>query len=130
MVGKCDQFVSSTRVVGQLVRHDVVKVLADAGATEAYLVDRKGVFSGKVGLHELIAVPAKTNVASLADTTPILIKHDASLQQAIEVASRFVGESIPVVNCDTGEMLGVVTEADLFQLYLSLQTRIADLEKA
>ena len=108
----------------------VVKLLADAGATEAYLIDDKGIFSGKVGLHDLIAVPAKTAIAGLADATPILIKHDASLQQAIEVASRFVGESIPVVNRETGEMLGVVTEADLFQLYLSLQTRIADLERA
>ena len=43
------------------------------------------------------------------------------------MASQFVGESIPVVDQNTGEMLGVVTEADLFQLYLSLQTRIADL---
>ena len=75
-------------------------------------------------------MPAKTSVVELADATPILIKHDASLQQAIEVASEFVGESIPVINRDTGEMLGVVTEADLFQLYLSLQTRIADLERA
>ena len=109
---------------------EVVDLLAAAGATEAYLIDENGVFSGKVGLHDLIAVPAKTSIAGLADATPILIKHDASLQQAIEVASRFVGESIPVVNRDTGEMLGVVTEADLFQLYLSLQTRIADLERA
>ena len=69
----------------------VVKLLADAGATEAYLIDDKGIFSGKVGLHDLIAVPAKTAIAGLADATPILIKHDASLQQAIEVASRFVG---------------------------------------
>ena len=52
------------------------------------------------------------------------------LQQAIEVASRFVGESIPVINRETGEMMGVVTEADLFQLYLNLQTRIADLERS
>ena len=42
----------------------------------------------------------------------------------------FVGESIPVVNRETGEMLGIVTEADLFQLYLGLQTRIAELERA
>ena len=109
---------------------EVVKLLADADATEAYLIDEKGLFSGKVGLHDLIAVPAKARIIDLADATPILIKHDASLQQAIEVASRFVGESIPVVNLDTGEMLGIVTEADLFQLYLSLQTRIADLERA
>ena len=109
---------------------EVVKLLAGAGATEAYLIDKNGKFLGKVGLHGLISVPANTSVAGLADTMPILIKHDASLQQAIEVASQFVGESIPVVNRDTGEMLGIVTEADLFQLYLSLQTRVADLERA
>ena len=109
---------------------EVVKLLAGAGATEAYLIDKNRKFLGKVGLHGLISVPANTSVAGLADTMPILIKHDASLQQAIEVASQFVGESIPVVNRDTGEMLGIVTEADLFQLYLSLQTRVADLERA
>ena len=48
----------------------------------------------------------------------------------MEVASGFVGESIPVVDRETGTLCGVVTEADLFQLYLSLQTRIADLERA
>jgi len=48
----------------------------------------------------------------------------------MEVASGFVGESIPVVDRDTGQLYGVVTEADLFQLYLSLQTRITDLERS
>ena len=47
----------------------------------------------------------------------------------MEVASGFVGESIPVVDREKGTMYGVVTEADLFQLYLSLQTRITDLER-
>ncbi|MEC8128579.1 MAG: CBS domain-containing protein, partial [Pseudomonadota bacterium] len=57
------------------------------------------------------------------------IKHDASLQQAIEVASDFVGESIPVIDRSEGTMVGVVTEADLFKLYLGLQHRVADLER-
>ena len=57
------------------------------------------------------------------------IKHDASLQQSIEIASKFVGESIPVVNKETKEMLGVVSEADLFQAYLLTQNKIIDLEK-
>ena len=69
------------------------------------------------------------SIAELANVSPISIKHDASLQQAIEIASKFVGETIPVINRDTGHMLGVVSEADLLQLYLSLQTRIADLER-
>ena len=41
----------------------------------------------------------------------------------------FVGESIPVINRAEGTMVGVVTEADLFKLYLSLQHRVADLER-
>ena len=109
---------------------DAVKVLTDAGATECYLIGDDKVFVGKLSLHRLINMPTKSSVTNLADFSPIAIKHDASLQQAIEVASQFVGESIPVINRDTGEMLGVVTEADLFQLYLSLQTRITDLERA
>ena len=45
------------------------------------------------------------------------------------MASEFVGESIPVMNRAEGTMLGIVTEADLFKLYLSLQHRVADLER-
>jgi CIC family chloride channel protein len=50
--------------------------------------------------------------------------------QAIEVASNFVGESLPVINRETGYLLGVVTEGDLFSLYLGLQNRVADLERS
>ena len=64
------------------------------------------------------------------DPSPKSIKHDASLQQAIEVASDFVGESIPVVERETGLLLGVLSEADLLELYLSLQTKVADLERS
>ena len=109
---------------------EAVKTLVDAAATEAYITDDAGIFGGKVSLHSLLAGKPKQCVAGLADPDALSIKHDASLQQAIEVASNFVGETIPVINRDTGEMLGVVTEADLFQLYLGLQTRIADLERA
>ena len=100
-----------------------------AGATEAYLTDDSGLFRGKLSLHSLLKDP-DPRPDSFADMSALSIKHDASLQQAIEAASNFVGESIPVVNRETGEMLGIVTEADLFQLYLGLQTRIADLERA
>ena len=109
---------------------EAIDTLVSAAATEAYVLDHAGVFHGKLSIHGLLAGAASTSVESLADPDALSIKHDASLQQAIEVASNFVGESIPVINRDTGEMLGVVTEADLFQLYLGLQTRIADLERA
>ena len=59
----------------------------------------------------------------------ISIKSDASLQQAMEVAVQFVGESIPIVDRKKNQMLGIVTEADLFRDYLSLQDKIVDLER-
>jgi CIC family chloride channel protein len=60
---------------------------------------------------------------------PITIKSDASLQQAMEVAVKFVGESIPIIDRDRNQLMGVVTEADLFKDYLALQNKIVDLER-
>ena len=109
---------------------DVMILFRDNGATEGYILDELDIFKGKLSLHALIGLDPEATAADTADLAPISIKHDASLLQAIEVASQFVGESLPVINRDTGHMLGVVTEADLFGLYLSLQNRVSDLERA
>ena len=108
---------------------DALSAMRDAKSTEAYVTDKGMKFHGKLTLHALMLEAPENRAAPYADRSPISIKHDASLQQAIEVASSFVGESIPVINRSNGQLLGIVTEADLFQLYLSLQTRVADLER-
>ena len=46
----------------------------------------------------------------------------------MEVASNFVGETIPVVNEENGCIVGVVSEANIFDAYLATQSRIQDLE--
>ena len=51
-----------------------------------------------------------------------------SVSEAINKASSFIGESIPVVD-DENRLLGVVTEADLFSEYLSVQEKITLIEK-
>ena len=63
------------------------------------------------------------------EVDPISIKSDASLQQAMEIAVDFVGESIPVIDRISGRLIGIVTEADLFRDYLALQNRVVDLER-
>lgn len=107
-----------------------VKKLAAANQSEGYLVSEGNRLVGKVALPRLVSLKTDVNLDAVVDPEPLSIKHDASLQQAMEVASGFVGESIPVVDRETGQLYGVVTEADLFQLYLSLQTRITDLERS
>ena len=108
---------------------NVITKMIDHAVSESYLLDGKQ-FMGKLTLHELLKTGDDISLIDAADTETISIKHDASLMQAIEVASTFVGESIPVIDRDTGEMLGVLTEGDIFGLYLSTQNRITDLERS
>ena len=97
-------------------------------ATEVYLLNEDSTLYGKLDLQNLMS--NQSDYENNLDLDPLKFDTSNSLVEALEIATEFVGESIPVVNRETGEMLGVVTEADLFQLYLSLQTRIADLERA
>ena len=111
------------------IAEDAIKTMTKAEVSEAYIITKKQQFFGKVSLHGLLKIKKNNPVTDALIQKPIIIKHDASLQQSIEIASKFVGESIPVVNKETKEMLGVVSEADLFQAYLSTQNKIIDLEK-
>jgi CIC family chloride channel protein len=57
------------------------------------------------------------------------IKLDASIQQAIESASNFIGETIPIIERETNKFVGTVNEGDIFKMYLELQGQTIDLEK-
>ena len=96
---------------------------------EAYVLAGERDFIGKVTLQQLLLAEPKTAITSLLQQNPISIKSDASLQQAMEIAVEFIGESIPIIDRDTNEMLGIITEGDLFKDYLQLQNRIVDLER-
>ena len=41
---------------------------------------------------------------------------------------RVVGETIPIINEQTGVMVGVVSEANIFDAYLTTQSQVHDLE--
>ena len=97
-----------------------------AQVSEAYILDEKNTFVGKVLLFKLMAARQvrKTDPAELADLVehnPLVLDKESSVAAAIETASDFVGESIPVVDLETHTLVGVITEADLLQAYLELQ---------
>ena len=60
-------------------------------------------------------------LAELVEPNPLVLDKESSVAAAIETASDFVGESIPVVDLETHTLVGVITEADLLQAYLELQ---------
>lgn len=97
--------------------------------SEAYVVDDRNILLGKVEFMRIVHQDNSLPITKFANSETLTFKHDASLQQAIEIAAGFVGESIPVVDESTGQFHGAVTEGDIFTAYLEIQGQIMDLEK-
>lgn len=105
-----------------------IKILADANVGEGYCTDAKGEFIGKCTLQKLLHCNGEDEISVSFIKNPVLMNHDASIMQAIEIASNFFGESIPVIVKSNNRLVGVVSEAHIFQSYLTTQNRVRDLE--
>ena len=106
-----------------------IKKMSINGNSEAYCLDGEGRFLGKCMLSNIVHTRKTAMIKDHLELNSTSIKSDASIMQAIEVASNFVGESIPVLSRVSGKLKGVVTEADIFQAYMSTQVKINDLER-
>ena len=119
---------------------DAIRDMTETATTEAYILGDNRQFIGKIALHMLLKAsddvsPDKLSIdkksinkAPITDhmiDAPLIIPEDASLLHSIEQASDFVGEHIPVVDTENGQLVGILSESDIFQAYLRLQTQIA-----
>ena len=120
-----DDFVSVPPIV--TVR-DAIDQLVNSGSSEGYCVGNEKQFIGKISLPLLMQAPRNDRISQHLISNPVKLNHDASVMQAMEIASKFIGETIPVVEQVTNELVGVVSEADIFEIYLATQSRIRDLE--
>ena len=118
-----------TRLTPLVTVREAIDALLKDRATEAYVLEQDDRFVGKLSIQDLLLAKPDVLVTEHFQTDVISIKSDASLQQAMEVAVNFVGESIPIIDRENNQMLGIVTEADLFKDYLTLQNKIVDLER-
>ena len=107
----------------------VIKHLSQAGKTEAYCLSQEGSLEGKLSIIHLIEADNDQAVREIMDRRPLRLKSDQNMLEAIEVASGFVGETIPVIEEPGGKMIGVVSESDLFSAYLDIQEQVQDVEK-
>lgn len=87
--------------------------------TEAYICGVDGTLLGKVDIHSITGI---NNVEEAMDKSPATIPATSNLNYAVEVASDFVGESIPVV--DEGKLVAALTEGDIFTQVLELEGNI------
>ena len=83
---------------------------------------------GKISLLNLINKKEKA-LLNYVEKKPIILDPNSSLIFVIKKLSKFVGESIPIVNQKTGEMTGIISENDVLKAYLEISEEINQVEK-
>ena len=105
-----------------------LSLLEQKNQTEAYVISEKNMLLGKLSIHQAISA-AEKSVDVFMDKKPIVLKGDDSLAGAMEIVSKFVGESLPVTEDSSGILLGTVTEGDLFQAVINVQETVRHTER-
>ena len=93
------------------------------------VVNQSGEFVGKINSLSLFNKKGPLSSAGVIDKNCVFIKHDASVQSAMEIASDFVGEIIPIVQNEQNKAVAIITEGAIFQAYLSKQNQTVEMEK-
>ena len=70
-----------------------------------------------------------SNLIDLVEKKPLIIDPNSNLIFVIKKLSKFVGESIPIVNKKNNEMIGIISENDVLQAYLDISEEINQIEK-
>ena len=107
---------------------EAIKLLIKFRTTEGYVVTDDNNYIGKISLMNLIDNEG-SNLIDLIEEKPLIIEPNSNLILVIKKLSKFVGESIPVVNKSTNEMLGIISENDVLQAYLDISEEINQIEK-
>ena len=116
-----NQYLSTTKTT----RKELRKLFASCDFTEAYIIEEDNRLIGKIKVNEVMK---ELNQDILIDRKPLTLNINENVSQAITKASNFVGESIPVLD-HSRKLVGVITEADLFLQYLSIQDNISNIER-
>jgi CIC family chloride channel protein len=106
-----------------------VSLMSKIDQSELIVVNQSGEFIGKTNSLSLFNKEGSLSSAEVIDKDCVFIDHDASLQSAMEIASNFVGEVIPIVQSDENKAVAIITEGAIFQAYLSKQNQTVEMEK-
>jgi len=107
---------------------EAIKKLQFHKNTEGYIISSNNQYLGKVNLLDLIKVN-KREIQKCVLKKPLIIDPKTSLLEVIRNLTDFVGESIPVVDKKTNQMLGIISENDVLAAYLEISEEINQIEK-
>lgn len=108
---------------------DAINLMSKKNQSELIVVGENNEFKGKINSLDLFGKEGKILDADVIEEDCIFIPHNASLQSAMEVASNFIGEIIPIVDMDRNKAVATITEGAIFQAYLSKQNQTVEMEK-
>ena len=107
----------------------LLHAMHSGGDTEAYVLNKEGILLGKVNIFAVLEAGSGT-IADFMDTGPLSLYTHDSLEHAMATAGEFVGESLPIVDLDTGQLVGTVTEGSLFQAVIAVQKQARSQERS
>lgn len=105
----------------------ILKKMTQANATESYCIDENGIFIGKIFIHKVLE-NLNSHAENISDSNCLKLFASQSMNSAIKTASNFVGEALPVVRKDDNRLLGIVSEADLFNSYMQVSNMVRKIE--
>mgnify|MGYP001490560794 FL=1 len=105
-----------------------IKLLTKEKTTEGYIVSKESTYIGKISLLNLVNKKS-VDIVDYKEINPLIIDPNSSLIFVIKKLSKFVGESIPIVNKKTKKMIGIISENDVLKAYLDISEEINQIEK-
>lgn len=109
-------------------KEDAIRLFTKDKTTEGYIVSDKNKYIGKISLVNLIN-KSNPDLINYIEKKALIINPKSNLLEVIKNLSTFVGESIPIVNVHTKEMIGIISENDVLVAYLEVSEEINQIEK-
>jgi CIC family chloride channel protein len=116
--------ISETETVGR-----AQQIMSQGQKSELIVISENQKFLGKVDALSILDADANSRLNEYVDSECLTISDVNSLSEAMEVASDFVGEFIPIINRREGVIVGIISENALFKAYLDQQSTITEREK-
>ena len=117
-----------TKISSNTSVEKAIKLLTKEKTTEGYIVSKESTYIGKISLLNLVNKKS-ANIVDYKEINPLIIDPNSSLIFVIKKLSKFVGESIPIVNKKTNQMIGIISENDVLKAYLDISEEINQIEK-
>ena len=97
--------------------------------TEGYIIDKNNIFHGKINLLNIIDKKNGEKIIYYKSKNPLVLSPNINLLETIKKLSKFVGESIPVVDSQTKQIKGIISENTVLKAYLDVSEEVNFIEK-